>query len=247
MARWLNEEQTAVDSGILDITVTLGRKFLSEVCWVLVLDVFHDRIPTKTHISSDARLERDSQYHLSLLTWSPYPGVSTMFSLRRTPFSSMTGGQCQSTTNYKPTPRWTYCEKQSEFRLSSVQARRESDDPLSRSNERQRWYWSEWTFLDRFDLLRENDNGEPKMIHLTRPVTGYDTGNQGRHTNTHNIELKSTLQQLSLDLGCDTVETNMGLRENRGRRGRRRASGSHCRRRGFGVRRCSNKEQEADQ
>jgi hypothetical protein len=27
--------------------------------------------------------------HLSLFTWSPYPGVSTMFNRRRTPFSSM--------------------------------------------------------------------------------------------------------------------------------------------------------------
>lgn len=32
MARWLDEEQAAVDAGILDITVTLGRKFLSEIC-----------------------------------------------------------------------------------------------------------------------------------------------------------------------------------------------------------------------
>lgn len=31
MARWLDEEQATVDAGILDITITLGRKFLSEV------------------------------------------------------------------------------------------------------------------------------------------------------------------------------------------------------------------------
>lgn len=32
MARGLDEEQAAVDTGILDIAVTLGREFLPEVC-----------------------------------------------------------------------------------------------------------------------------------------------------------------------------------------------------------------------
>ena len=52
MARGLDEEQAAVDTGILDITVTLGRKFLPEVCRVLVLDVLHDGVPTGGTVSS---------------------------------------------------------------------------------------------------------------------------------------------------------------------------------------------------
>lgn len=45
MARWLDEEQAAVNAGILDIAVTLGSKFLSEVCRMLVLDVLHNWVP----------------------------------------------------------------------------------------------------------------------------------------------------------------------------------------------------------
>ena len=51
MARGLDEEQAAVDTGILDITVTLGREFLPEVCRVLVLDVFHNWVPTSRLVS----------------------------------------------------------------------------------------------------------------------------------------------------------------------------------------------------
>lgn len=70
MARGLDEEEAAVDTGILDITVTLGSKFLPEVCRVLVLDVFHDRVPTSRAVSFN-RIEGMlvlKQYHLSLLT-----------------------------------------------------------------------------------------------------------------------------------------------------------------------------------
>lgn len=49
VTRGLDEKEAAVNTGILDITVTLGRKFLSEVCRVLVLDVLDDRIPTSGH------------------------------------------------------------------------------------------------------------------------------------------------------------------------------------------------------
>lgn len=52
MTRRLDEEEAAVNTGILDITVTLGSKFLSEVCRVLVLDVLHDRVPTGDTVSS---------------------------------------------------------------------------------------------------------------------------------------------------------------------------------------------------
>lgn len=52
MARGLDEKQAAVDTGILDITVTLSSKFLAEVCRMLVLDVLHNRVPTECVISS---------------------------------------------------------------------------------------------------------------------------------------------------------------------------------------------------
>lgn len=40
--------------------------------------------------------------------------------------------------------------------------------------------------------------------------------NEGIHTNTHDIELETTLQQLPLDLGGDAVETDMAVGEDGG-------------------------------
>jgi hypothetical protein len=51
MAGWLNEEEAAVNSGILDVAVTLGSKFLAEVCGVLVLDVFHNWVPASEQLA----------------------------------------------------------------------------------------------------------------------------------------------------------------------------------------------------
>lgn len=51
MAGWLNEEQAAVNTGILDITVTLSGKLLSEVRGMLVLDVFHNGVPASIIIN----------------------------------------------------------------------------------------------------------------------------------------------------------------------------------------------------
>lgn len=45
-----------------------------------------------------------------------------------------------------------------------------------------------------------------------------------KHTNTNDVELETTLQELALDLAGDAVETNMALGVD-GRRG----SGRHCR------------------
>lgn len=45
MARWLYEEQATMNAGILNVTVTLSSQFLSEVCRMLIFDVFHNRIP----------------------------------------------------------------------------------------------------------------------------------------------------------------------------------------------------------
>lgn len=49
------------------------------------------------------------------------------------------------------------------------------------------------------------------------------------HTNTHNIELKTTLQQLPLNLGSDTVKTDVTVGEHGGLLSRSSAgSGGHC-------------------
>lgn len=45
MARRLNEEQATVNTGILNISFSLGCKFLSEVCRVLIFNVLDNWIP----------------------------------------------------------------------------------------------------------------------------------------------------------------------------------------------------------
>jgi hypothetical protein len=45
MTRRLDEEQTAVDSGILNISLTLSGEFFTKVGRVLVFNVLDDRIP----------------------------------------------------------------------------------------------------------------------------------------------------------------------------------------------------------
>lgn len=45
VAGGLDEEQAAVDAGVLDVALTLRGKLLSEVGRVLVLDVLDDRVP----------------------------------------------------------------------------------------------------------------------------------------------------------------------------------------------------------
>lgn len=45
MAGWLDEEQAAVDAGVLDVALSLSGELLAEVSRVLVLDVLHDRVP----------------------------------------------------------------------------------------------------------------------------------------------------------------------------------------------------------
>ena len=45
MARWLNEEETAVDSGVLNVAISLSCEFFSEICGVLILDVLDNGVP----------------------------------------------------------------------------------------------------------------------------------------------------------------------------------------------------------
>lgn len=46
VARRSDKEETAMDSGILDITFTLGSEFLAKVSRVLIFDVLDNRFPT---------------------------------------------------------------------------------------------------------------------------------------------------------------------------------------------------------
>ena len=46
MAGRLDEKQTAVNASILDVAVTLRSKLFAKVCRVLVLDIFHNWVPT---------------------------------------------------------------------------------------------------------------------------------------------------------------------------------------------------------
>jgi hypothetical protein len=43
----IDEEQRAVNPGVLDVTVSHGRQLFSEVRAVLVLDVFDDGVPAE--------------------------------------------------------------------------------------------------------------------------------------------------------------------------------------------------------
>lgn len=38
-----------MDAGILDVSFSLGRKLLSQICRMLILDVLDDRIPTAAY------------------------------------------------------------------------------------------------------------------------------------------------------------------------------------------------------
>jgi hypothetical protein len=42
---WLNEEQTAVNTCVLNVAFSLGGEFFAEIGRVLVFDVFDDRVP----------------------------------------------------------------------------------------------------------------------------------------------------------------------------------------------------------
>lgn len=52
MAGRLNEEQAAVNPGILDVALTLGSEFLAEVGRVLILDVLDNGVPARIRINS---------------------------------------------------------------------------------------------------------------------------------------------------------------------------------------------------
>lgn len=48
MAGWLDEEKTAVNTCVLDVTLSLSCEFLAKVGRVLIFDVFDDGVPATT-------------------------------------------------------------------------------------------------------------------------------------------------------------------------------------------------------
>lgn len=52
MAGRIDEEESAVDAGVLDVAVTHGCQLFAKVGTVLVLDVLDDRVPTARTVRS---------------------------------------------------------------------------------------------------------------------------------------------------------------------------------------------------
>lgn len=51
MTGWLNEEETTMDTGVLDVTFSLGGKFFPQVCGMLIFDVLDNRVPAIQRVS----------------------------------------------------------------------------------------------------------------------------------------------------------------------------------------------------
>ena len=77
MASRVDKVQAAVDTRVLDVTVTHRRELLAKVRAVLVLDILHNWVPATTlaaHASIPAPSKRAQEYvahQFSLFTWSP--------------------------------------------------------------------------------------------------------------------------------------------------------------------------------
>lgn len=126
MTRWLDEEETAVDASILHVAFSVRREFFAQIGRVLILDVLDNGIPTvavSQPFPPAAGARPCGTYHRSLLTRSPYPGVSTMLRRRRTPFSSMTGLTSTSSPRRKR-KHTTYRERRPGSRSWTGRARR---------------------------------------------------------------------------------------------------------------------------
>lgn len=73
----VDEVQAAVDTCVLDVTVTHGSELLAEVCAVLVLDVLDYGVPAVIRCQDIVSLGMEvdtcglDAYHPSLLIWSP--------------------------------------------------------------------------------------------------------------------------------------------------------------------------------
>lgn len=64
----LNEEEAAMNTSVLNITLSLSGEFLAEIGGMLILDVLHDRIPTTYHVS----------FQISKLMLSGFGGIPSI-------------------------------------------------------------------------------------------------------------------------------------------------------------------------
>lgn len=71
MTSWVDEVQAAMNTCVLDISVTHGGELLAQVGRVLVFDIFHDGVPAIEKVCTAVRAAKLDAYQFSLLTWSP--------------------------------------------------------------------------------------------------------------------------------------------------------------------------------
>lgn len=96
VTRGVDEEKTAVDTSIGNEAVSHGCKFFTQISGVLIFYLFCFDKSWSVDRSISYQLGRRRTYLIigsqqpSLLTLSPYPGVSIMFNFNRTPFSTIT-------------------------------------------------------------------------------------------------------------------------------------------------------------
>lgn len=96
MTRGVDEEKTAVDTSIGNEAVSHGCEFFTQISGVLIFYLFCFDKSWLVDRPISYQLGRRRTYLIigsqqpSLLTLSPYPGVSIMFNFNRTPFSTIT-------------------------------------------------------------------------------------------------------------------------------------------------------------
>lgn len=175
VARRLNEEQTGVDAGIGDVTLSLGGKLLSQVRGVLVLDVLDDGIPTAVVVDKVAVAGGVDNVE---------PQTDTIL-LNEVRDALDLGGLANGLVRLQATlgvdeVRGEYGVDERRLAQASLACVNSVSFPLG---------------------LRDNTTPRQRA-----PLT-----------NANNVELKSTLQQLALNLRRDAVETNMAARGDSGR------------------------------
>ena len=59
MTRRIDEVQATMDTRILDVSVTHGRKFFAQICAMLVFDIFNDGIPAVSVFSIEEKIDNE--------------------------------------------------------------------------------------------------------------------------------------------------------------------------------------------
>lgn len=69
MTGGLDEEETAVDTGVLDVSLALGGKFFAQVCRVLILDILDDRVPAERSSEGSSQDYNDNLFIPSIIIY----------------------------------------------------------------------------------------------------------------------------------------------------------------------------------